>query len=161
MEHWQAKCCIDTFFCGEINNGKADGFHARPGGEDPDCAGVEGEVPEYLPCFKKEKVLDAKNNKWIYRKENSIQKFCFFPKEWTTERIVEELETIYNKCIKKVTGTEICAKYDKFIVVEFLDHTRSKIVSGFAIPLKNAEKYCQSKFCKVNKKDRIVNIDSS
>ena len=128
---------LTHIFCGQINSkGEAEGFHSRPGGEDPPSASATGyPIPiGSLQCFPGEEVHG------VARKlPGGIKSFCFFPEEWSISDTVHVLLNEYNKCPHN--SDKICVRNypgrKPFDIIIFLGKDGSGdtgIVSAFATP---------------------------
>ena len=130
---------LTHIFCGQIDDGEAEGFHSRPGNKDPKSAGAEDlnySINNDVHCFEKEWVLDYQKDKKVYRKVPASGYFCFFPEGWNIATTVTNIQaaTIFCQNAGEVDGTQICGRNYKnlgFDVIIFIKDANT-VVTSFA-----------------------------
>ena len=137
---------LTHIFCGQIQRGKAEGYHSRPNDRDPVCARANNRVPEYqtypLTCYNKIEVRQYVNglrDKWIAREPGT---YCFFPRQWDINQTTNTLINIYNRCKRQRDTDKICytnAQYPgngNFGIVIFVAQVdgHEAINSAFPVP---------------------------
>ena len=132
-------------FCGQIDkeNGKAGGFHSRPGRKDPPadsarkCARpwkiISYHVKNFgFPASEGCEVFNANTNKWIRRQANTNY-YGFFPNQWTVSDVVNKVSKCTSKCCRSVD----CVKKSKICLSGFTQ-TKSYVSFNVMVLLKNA-----------------------
>ena len=101
------RVALTHIFCGQIQRGKAEGFHSRPNNKDPVCARANNKVPEHqtypLKCYKKIKVCKFNKgfkDKWIAREPGTC---CFFPPQWSIAETTNILVRRHLRTVSKAT----------------------------------------------------------
>ncbi|KAL5502581.1 hypothetical protein EMCRGX_G009380 [Ephydatia muelleri] len=98
---------LTHIFCGEINKGKAQGYHALsiPNGQtegvpppsarnDKDLYDIDHNVQCCYNC--KTSVLNADTGVWISKDAAPRSSICYFPNNWTKAETVSNLQGMYN-----------------------------------------------------------------
>ena len=150
----QPQVALTHIFCGQIQGGKAEGYHSRPNDRDPVCARANNKLQEYetypLKCYKKIEVRqfnDGFRDKWIAREPGT---YCFFPSGWDIVETVNVLVGIYNRCQNQRDPDKICyTNYPypnggSFGIVIFMNGNNA-INSAFPVP--NSMSLPCKKFC--------------
>ena len=162
---------LTHIFCGEIKNGKAQGFHARsivrniqPKLQCARATGVtvnDDYAEHYMFQSTGIEVYNVATGEYIKKKTNQNKPDNFFPDAWTPQVIVDiVVKVIYKKCLKspepgKMPGQYCIKNYDnipaddhypleRISIMIFTDSNR--IITAF--PLKN-NKYCKCDYQKV------------
>ena len=102
---------LTHIFCGQItSSGKAEGFHSRPGGKDPESARTVKHSAHIagLDCYEGEDVYNANTKKWVSKKAQD--RFCFFPADWSIADTVKNIQTVFNRCSNKISDDRICGR---------------------------------------------------
>lgn len=157
---------LTHIFCGNIGfGGRASGFHAHPGNNDPPCAVAEQLVAfPYSPldCFRKLRIYDANYKKWVVRTLPGRNTFCFFPAGWSTADLVKSVQIMYRACKRYLHGEDgnlLCVRNYRdlgfdvilYMGVRMQGKLTTVISTAFPVPTGHYQK-CQE-YCNVGKSD--------
>lgn len=100
---------LTHIICGQIKQGKASGFHFRPGGRDPPCARASEKLQkccDWIECFKQVEIYDYRKNEWILKQSEHNS---FFPEDWSLDRIIDTIDDdIFGKVNMKEEEGSYC-----------------------------------------------------
>ena len=110
----EPQVALTHIFCGQIQRGKAEGYHSRPNNKDPVCARANNKIQEYrtypLTCYGKIEVrqfINGLRDRWIARESGT---YCFFPSQWNIVQTIKVLVKIYEWCRRQRDTDKICYK---------------------------------------------------
>ena len=101
---------LTHIFCGQIQRGKAEGFHSRPNNTDPVCARANNKLQDYLTyplkCYKKIEVrqfINGFRDKW-----NRALIASFHHSGTRFKQLANILVDIYKQCQTQRDSHKIC-----------------------------------------------------